>query len=278
MKKLLVEEIGRIKSIMGIVTESSNNITLPMKISGGYKVPSNAPMKGDALHSFDKRKMDGFGGYMLRGSPPSKWSSSITFDQGKSINQALQEVWKSGINPDITKLEIQVDSKNLSVKWVATIDESKDGKAYVGMSTVGSAGGNADSRAQGQVDKMKKFVKGAQDHTLVLDFNNPSGIKIRQFFYKWTKPDEFPSHKGGNKIPSQIISKRPENKNKDISTWEPGEYKIKDDESWTYRLTDKKEWEAKKEGGEYKKLKTVLSPNEYDSASVVLSKDAEKVT
>jgi len=81
-----------------------------------------------------------------------------------------------------------------------------------------------------------------------------------------------------NKIPSQIISKRPENKNKDISTWEPGEYKIKDDESWTYRLTDKKEWEAKKEGGEYKKLKTVLSPNEYDSASVVLSKDAEKVT
>ena len=266
---------------MGIVVESTTNLTLPIKISGSYKVPSNAPNKGDALHSFDKRKSDDFGGYMLRGNPPSKWSSSVTFDQGKSINEVLQEVWKSGVNPDVTDLEIQVDSKNLSVKWSATIDKSKDGKAYVGMSTVGSAGGGADTRAQGQVDKMKKFVKGAQDHSLVLDFNNPSGIKIRQFFYKWTKPDEFPSHNDDGKE-VQLLANTSDTKNdsetSDFSKWEPGEYKIKDDETWTYKLTDNKEWLAKKEGGEYKDLKTVLTPTQYDSASVVLNKDAEKIT
>lgn len=282
MRTVLFEEINRIKSIMGIVKESSDgSITLPMKISGSYKVPSNAPNKGDALHSFDKRKSDGFGGYMLRGNPPSKWSSNITFDQGKSINEALQEVWKTGINPDVTNLEIQVDSKNLSVKWSATIDKSKDGKAYVGMSTVGSAGGGADSRAQGQVEKMKKFVKGAQDHTLVLDFNNQSGIKIRQFFYKWTKPDEFPSHEGGNLVPTQVTDKEPQPDNKNqtenSSNVEVGEYKIEGDKIWTYRFTNDNVWEAKKGNDDYRNLKNVLSPENYELASSILSKKAQKI-
>lgn len=276
MKKLLAEELGRIKSIMGIINESP--IVLPMKISGGYKVPSNAPSKGDALHSFDRRKMDGFGGYMLRGNPPSQWKSSITYDQGKSINEALEEVWKSGINPDIKDLKIEVNSNDMSVKWEATIDKSKDGKAYVGMSTVGSAGGGADKRAQGQIESMKTFVKGAKDHTLVLDFNNPKGIKIRQFFYKWTKPDDFPPHKTESMV-DKIIVKTPETKlSDDITKWTPGIYKVKNNTDFTYKLNDNKEWEVKKEGGEYKKLKSLLTPSDYDSALVVIGKEAEKIT
>jgi hypothetical protein len=39
---------------------------------------------------------------------------------------------------------------------------------------------------------MKKWVDGAKDYTLVLDFKNPKGIYIRQLFYKYTKPTEFP--------------------------------------------------------------------------------------
>ena len=163
MKSSLNEEVYRMKTMMGIVTESK--VSLPMKISGEYTVPNSAPNKGDALHSFNRRRSDGFGGYMLSGNPPSKWNSYIKFNQGKSINQALQEVWNSGVNPDITDLKIQVDSKTYTVKWSATIDESEDGNADVGVSSVGSAGGGADSRAKGQIEGMKRWEPNAKDYT-----------------------------------------------------------------------------------------------------------------
>jgi hypothetical protein len=286
MKSSLNEEIYRMKSMMGIITEGK--ISLPMKISGEYTVPNSAPNKGDALHSFNRRKSDGFGGYMLSGNPPSKWSQYIKFNQGKSINQALQEVWNSGVNPDITNLKIQVDSKSYTVKWSATIDESEDGNAYVGVSSVGSAGGGADSRAQGQVEGMKRWEPGAKDYTLVLDFKNPSGIYIRQFFYKYTKPNEFKSHDGGSFVKKKIkknddedITNNDDNKIKSsiesfFKSWKPGEYKLESDKMWTYKLNDNKEWEAKKLGSEFVNLKSELSDENYQSALEIL-KNATKI-
>ncbi len=284
MKSSLNEEIYRMKTMMGIVTESK--VSLPMKISGEYTVPNSAPNKGDALHSFNRRRSDGFGGYMLSGNPPSKWSQYIKFNQGKSINQALQEVWNDGINPDITKLKIQVDSKTYTVKWSATIDESEDGNAYVGVSSVGSAGGGADSRAQGQIEGMKRWEPGAKDYTLVLDFKNPSGIYIRQFFYKWTKPNEYPPHDGGSFIKKKIKKNNDDDTNNESDSkssievffkdWKPGDYKLKDDKMWSYRLTDDKEWEAKTSSTDFVNLKSALSDENYKIALEIL-KDATKV-
>jgi len=284
MKSSLNEEIYRMKTMMGIVTES--RISLPMKISGEYTVPNSAPNKGDALHSFNRRRSDGFGGYMLSGNPPSKWSQYIKFNQGKSINQALQELWNDGINPDITNLKIQVDSKTYTVKWSATIDESEDGNAYVGVSSVGSAGGGADSRAQGQIEGMKRWEPGAKDYTLVLDFKNPSGIYIRQFFFKFTKPKEYPPHDGGSFIKKKIkknddIVTNDDNKIKSsidsfFKSWKSGEYKLPKDSMWTYRLNDNKEWEAKTSGTDYVNLKSELSDENYKKALEIL-KDATKL-
>ena len=149
----------------------------PIIIKGSYTVPENAPARADALHSFERRRSDGFGGRM-----------------STKIKEKLRELYQQGINPDVTDIKITVDSKKYKVDWEATIQPSKDGKAYVGISTVGSAGSGADSRAKGQIEGMKTWVKGSQDYTLVLDFKNPKGVYIRQFFYKWTKPDEFPAH------------------------------------------------------------------------------------
>ncbi len=146
----------------------------PFILKGGYEVPKGTPNMADALHSFERRK-DGFGGRM-----------------STKIREKLREFYKEGYNPDVTNLKVNVDSTKYKVDWEATIEESKDGKAYVGISTVGSAGGNADARALSQVDAMKKWVNGAEDYTLVLDFKNPKGIYIRQYFYKYTKPSEFP--------------------------------------------------------------------------------------
>jgi hypothetical protein len=147
----------------------------PFILKGGYVVPKGTPNMADALHSFERRKSDGFGGRM-----------------STQIKEKLRELYKQGINPDVTNLKVVVDSKNYKVDWEATIEPSKDGKAYIGFSTIGSAGGGADQRALNQVEAMKKWVDGAKDYTLVLDFKNPSGIYIRQFFYKYTKPSEFP--------------------------------------------------------------------------------------
>lgn len=264
MNNLLVEDISRIKSIMGVINES--NISLPIVVKGSYsaKGQKNA---GDALHSFEKRKSDGFGGRM-----------------STKIKEKLIELYKEGINPDVTDIKIKVDSNQLFVEWEATIDESTDGKAYVGVSTVGSAGGGADRRAETQIEGMKKWAKGSKDYTLVLDFKNPKGIYIRQYFYKYTKPTEFPPHSSGssnyvrtekpktdivtppvvddtndNKVDSQQIDGK-------FNSWSPGEYKLSGDNTWTYNLTSEKEWEAKKGDGQYKNLKDNLSSENYEKA------------
>jgi len=145
-------------------------------VKGDYIVPKGTPNMVDALHSFERRKSDGFGGRM-----------------STKIKEALKEMYDNGINPDITDLKINVDSKNYKVTWEAKIEPSKDGKAYTGIMTFGSAGDGADTRAKSQELSMKERI-GGKDYKLVLDFKNPTGIYIRQFFYKYTK-DEYPAIK-----------------------------------------------------------------------------------
>jgi len=145
-------------------------------VKGEYVVPKGTPNMGDALHSFERRKSDGFGGRM-----------------STKIKEALVDLYKKGINPDVTDLKINIDSKNYKVTWEATIKPSTDGKAYTGFMTYGSAGSGADKRAIGQEERMKKII-GGKDYKLVLDFKNPTGIYIRQFFYTYTK-DEYPAIK-----------------------------------------------------------------------------------
>jgi hypothetical protein len=152
------------------VTQQSGNKIL---IKGSYTAPKG---DADALHSFERRKSDGFGGRMTT-----------------KINEQLAVLYNKKINPDVLSIKITVDSKNYKVDWEAVVGPSNNKKAYVGISTVGSAGGGADKRAASQIEAMKKWVTGAQDYTLVLDFKNPQGVYIRQYFYKYTKPSKKPA-------------------------------------------------------------------------------------
>jgi hypothetical protein len=154
---------------------NEQKISLPIIIKDSYTAPKG---DADALHSFERRKSDGFGGKMTT-----------------KIDEKLREVYKAGINPDVVDLKINVDSKNYKVEWEATIDESKDGIAYVGVTTRGSAGGSADRRAEGQIPKLKSNLEknGAKDIKLLLDFKNPKGVYIRQFFFKYAIPAKYPS-------------------------------------------------------------------------------------
>jgi len=255
IRKIIQEQIG---------------VSLPMKVSGSFKLPDNIPNKGDALHSFDRRKSDKFGGYMLRGEPiPSQWKQYVKLNQGKGVNQVLKELKKKGINPDVIDFNVKVNN-DYSVDWEATIDESKDGKAYVRMFTRGSAGGGADNRAQGQIAGLKSKNSEYCNWTEVLDLNVTKPIKIRQFFFKTTRCEE------GEEPNDETIEKFNELE-KDFEDWESGIYNIEGDEEWTYKLNDDKEWEAKKGGGSFVLLKDSLSDDEYDEALNNL-KDAKLVT
>jgi hypothetical protein len=171
---LISEEIKKIRLMMGLLKEQK--ISLPIKVTGSYTAPKG---DADALHSFERRKSDGFGGRM-----------------STKINEKLKEVYDAGINPDITGLNIKIDSTSYTVNWEATIDVSKDGNAYMGISTRGSAGNTADRRAENQLPRLERQLKrsGAENIKLVLDFKNPSGVYIRQFFVKYTIPEKYPPH------------------------------------------------------------------------------------
>ena len=150
-----------------------------------------SPIPGDAdlLHAFERRKSDKQGALI-----------------GTQIEEKLKKLYDDGINPDITDLKLNVDSKNSTVTWSATIGPSADGKAYMGISTRGSTGGSSEKRALDQVGPLKQQLssKGYQDITPITfdgkdHFVNPSGNKIHQYFFKYTDPNKYPPHptKGG---------------------------------------------------------------------------------
>ena len=62
-------------------------------VKGGYIVPKGTPSMGDALHSFERRKSDGFGGRM-----------------STKIKEQLVALYEKGINPEVTDLKVEVDS------------------------------------------------------------------------------------------------------------------------------------------------------------------------
>lgn len=179
-----------------IVTVSENPIKISVK--GNYDT-SLAPGGGggDALHSFESRKSDGFGGSM-----------------NGIINSVMLSVYNRKINPFISSLSVKFSPSEKNgpiVYWEATITESNDGKAYIGINSRGGAGdvpaGTAKDRALEQTNKKKKDYPNElnpkepnMEFLDILDYNNP--YPIRQIFFQYTKPVANPPHKKGDAIPS----------------------------------------------------------------------------
>jgi hypothetical protein len=138
-----------------------------IKVTGSYAVSAKVPNRLDALHSFESRKSDGFGGKM-----------------STKVNAALLDLYNKGIKPDIKKIDINIDPVKYFVSWSVEIGQSMDGNAYTGLITRGSAGSGADMRAAAQLPELKNKTNAK----LVKDLNfNQGGVKIRQYFYKYTK-------------------------------------------------------------------------------------------
>lgn len=135
----------------------------------------------DAVHAFNRRVSDNFGGYI-----------------NEKIDSALLEVNKMSLKSDIKSLDIQIDPLTLTVSWIAVIGESDDANSYVEFDSRGSAGGGI-SAVKKQLPKMHSKHPG-KNPVKIMEFNidlpicfdyygqkkNCGGnINIIQWFYKY---------------------------------------------------------------------------------------------
>ena len=162
---------------------SNEDSSITETVSGTYSA-SGKTSPYDAVHSFEKRSSDKFGGGL-----------------NTKVNAALKKMEESGVNADIKSLEITIDPATLRVNWVAKLGPSSDGYSYTEIDSRGSAGGGYDA-AKKQVPAMNK-IHNNMEPVLFKDFNidltkcfdskgkklsNCVGtINIRQLFYKYRK-------------------------------------------------------------------------------------------
>lgn len=150
-----------------------------------YTAPSG---DWDAMHSFQSRKKDGFGGKVH-----------------EKIEKRLKELYDKGINPEVKSIKVKMDESSWKVTVDVEIGPSTDGKAWMGITSRGGAGTNegpnaASKRAEQQIDKKLKDLKtelGDPDVETkkLLDFEHDSKnkrIHVRQLFYAYTNPKKYP--------------------------------------------------------------------------------------
>jgi hypothetical protein len=181
----LHEEVLRIKSMMGVITE--DEVTFPITVSGNYKVGKD---DCDSFHSFNDNGKKEIGG------------------MNRKVNEVLMDVYKKGFNPDITAVDVVMNSNTMEVKWSVTINKSEDGNAWIGIY---SRGGGAKSKPGAYPDsisttsghasieqsKTSNYIKkrGTVDEMVpvkILIHNPKTGCRVKQIFYKYTL-NEYPT-------------------------------------------------------------------------------------
>lgn len=136
----------------------------------------------DALHSFNYRRSDKFGGYI-----------------NVKINAGLERIRKKGFNSDIKKLYIQINPETLTVYWFAVVGPSSDNFSYNKVDSRGSAGGGRKAvekqlpRMHGLYPDLKpvKFLEFNENVTACFTWNGKqlenytSSVNIQQYFFKY---------------------------------------------------------------------------------------------
>jgi hypothetical protein len=159
--------------------------SLDEDVSGSYTA-AGQPRAYDALHSFQSRRSDGFGGKIN-----TKVQNAIKEYKIKSSIKAV----------DIKKVNVNIDPNTLTVNWVVTIGPSSDGYTYEQFDSRGSAGGG-ESAVEGQLAGMHTVNSGTPklvyhyNETIPKCFNSDGTkmkggckgtINIQQKFYKYGK-------------------------------------------------------------------------------------------
>lgn len=149
------------------------------------------PYVYDALHSFNYRRSDKFGGYI-----------------NVKVNDGLQRIREKGFKSDVKKLYIQIDPKTLTVYWFAVVGPSSGRHSYVRIDSRGSAGGYRKA-VEKQLPRMhelypdlipEKFLELNEDVIACYNWDGKelacytSVVNIQQYFFKYRKRHENERH------------------------------------------------------------------------------------
>jgi hypothetical protein len=179
----LQENIIRIKEMMGLIKE--DNVLLPITVSGSFKGENN-----DQLHAFQST-----GGVKVGGMQTI-------------VNAKLKEIYAAGHNPSISKVTATINTTTMTTSWEVTIDESTDGKAYLGLITAGSCCNSSfKTRAKNQESTMITWNSTPENHKKIVtlettDDGKSSGditiiggpYRLKQYFYQYAYNNK-PAHK-----------------------------------------------------------------------------------
>ena len=184
----LQENIQRIREMMGVLTE--DEVTFPITVSDNYSTAKDGKGDCDTFHSFNDNGKKEIGGMNTK------------------VNKELMDLYKKGFNPDITAVDVEMNSDTMEVKWSVTINKSEDGNAWIGLY---SRGGGAISKPGEYPDtltttnkhtsvedaKTSPYIKkrGTVDKMVpvkIFTHSPKKGCRVKQIFYKYTL-NEYPT-------------------------------------------------------------------------------------
>ena len=171
LKSLLLEETP-----ITVPAPENTPITFPIFVEDTYRGNSC-----DEFHAFNDT-----GGRVIGG-------------MNDKVNAQLEQIYKSGYNPMVTVIDITMDNKTFSVSWKVTINQSNDGKPWIGLYSRGAGGSDAIRRGAPtpgnytSAEECRTSIAIAKrgsvkDIEQLKDYkyDPSSGCKVRQVFYKYT--------------------------------------------------------------------------------------------
>jgi len=184
------KEIIFISGLLFLVISSLLLISFTKKKNKKILIQGSFKAKNcDELHAFENT-----GGRMIGG-------------MNTKVNSTLHELYKKGFIPQVTNVIVDINSDKMEVFWKVEIEKSKDGKAWLGLTSRGASGSDAITRAVSpsvghDINTIKsklvdKFEEPNMEIIFLKDilFNITNDGKvlgkcpIRQLFYVYTRPN-----------------------------------------------------------------------------------------
>jgi len=186
--KNILEETNHMRRLMGLPLIVEQSVSFPKIVTNTYNGQGNC----DRLHTFSTRKENGV--------------STEVGGMNTKVGDELKRIYNLGYNPEVTQIDVEVDDQ--VVTWTAYINESKDGKAWIGITSRGAGCNNdienrATSSAVGNdVGTLReKIIKGGYNIDNKFDLEkvndyvyNGGEDSFKQVFYRYTRPTNYPPH------------------------------------------------------------------------------------
>jgi len=165
------------------------NVVFPVYVTGQYTAKDC-----DALHAFQSRKVIDNQG---------REKSELVGNMHVKVSDTLKKLHREGYNVKATDVDVTVTG--MTVNWSVKIEESTDGKSWVGFTSRGAgcsrnvarratAGDQSKDSILANVKRVYKEPKSEMEMVDDTLYNHPTN-GFRQVFYAYTRPDSFPANR-----------------------------------------------------------------------------------